>query len=77
MDWKEKVSTGFGDQDCVFAQHSIDIERAKNVIKEAKSAGATFQDFEKEIVWHIYNKVKGPHQKEFIETQVKRAKNLW
>jgi hypothetical protein len=78
MAWQNRVSACFGDQDVIFAGHSLDEKRAKEAIKEAKTAGASRDDFEKEMVWHIYKNVTAdgllqPHIKE----QVKRLHKMW
>jgi len=78
MSWKHKVSLGFGIDDAVFAQHPNDRQRAIDAIKDAKSAGATFEDFEKEIVWHVYKKVTAAEiLKEHVAKQVETARDLW
>ncbi|MEK8139347.1 hypothetical protein [Morganella morganii] len=78
MPWKQKVSSGFGDQDCVFAGHSIDKANAQQAIADAKAAGASFEDFEKEMVWHIYKKVTSAEMlKGHIDKQLATAKNMW
>jgi hypothetical protein len=56
MGWRDRVPACFGDQDLVFASDPTDEERAKKAIREAKAAGASRDDFEKEMVWHIYKK---------------------
>ncbi|EHV82911.1 hypothetical protein ECDEC7A_5137 [Escherichia coli DEC7A] len=44
----------------------------------AKAAGATFQDFEKEMVWHIYRKMpNSPGLHSHIKEQVATAKQMW
>lgn len=78
MPWKNKVAGGFGSGDCFFAGHPSDEQRAKDAIADAKEAGASFSDFEKEMVWHIYKNFKAPGlQQEHIEKQVSVAKKLW
>ena len=78
MAWQDDVPGGFGEVDVIFAVHPLAPERAKNAIKAAKIAGASRDDFEKEMVWHIYKKVTasahlGPH----IHEQVRRMHKLW
>ena len=51
MGWRDRVPAYFGNQDLVFASHLTDEERAKKAIREAKAAGASRDDFEKEMVW--------------------------
>lgn len=78
MSWQEKVSGGFGEMDVIFGGHPCDADRAKEAIAEAKAAGATFEDFEKEIVWHVYKNFTAPGmQQEHMADQVTRAKKLW
>ena len=57
MSWQEKVAGGFGSADFIFANHPLDKQRALDAIRDAKSAGASRDDFEKEMVWHIYKHV--------------------
>jgi hypothetical protein len=76
--WQDKVAGGFGNQDVIFANHPLDEKRAKEAIKEARESGASREDFEKEMVWHIYQHVKavdflGPH----IHDQIKRLHKMW
>ena len=40
-----------------FAIHPADTERAKSAVNAAKASGATFEDFEREIVWYCYKSV--------------------
>jgi hypothetical protein len=78
MAWKQKVAGGFGVSDVVFAAHDNDKTRAKEAIAAAKAEGASFDDFEKEIVWYVYKKYTSPGmQQDHIAEQVKRARNLW
>jgi hypothetical protein len=46
---RSPLLTCFGNQDVIFAVHPMDGKRAKEAIKEAKAAGASRDDFEKEI----------------------------
>ncbi len=78
MTWQERVPACFGNQDVIFAVHPLDSERAKEAIAAAKAAGASRDDFEKEMVWHIYKSVTAegmlqPHIKE----QVGRLHKMW
>src|SRR5258708_14271521 len=54
------VSGCFGMMDANFAIHPADTDRAKVAIKAAKAAGATFEDFEQEMVWYCYKQVTAP-----------------
>jgi hypothetical protein len=80
--WKlpgeKKVPSSFGIADVIFAGHPSEEKQAKEAIKEAKNAGATFEDFEKEMVWHCYRKFTAPEMlQEHLKKQVARAKKLW
>jgi hypothetical protein len=78
MAWKQKVASGFGDMDCIFAVHPSDKQDAITAIAAAKAAGASFEDFEKEMVWHIYKQVIAPGMlQDHIKQQVDHAKSLW
>lgn len=74
MLWKQMVARGFGIADCIFAVHPSDKQDAK----AAKAAGASFEDFEKEMVWHIYKQVTAPGMlQDHIAKQVATAKKMW
>ncbi len=78
MAWQDRVSGCFGNQDVIFAGHPSDEKWAKEAIKEAKESGASRDDFEKEMVWHIYKHVKAPGMLEpHIKEQIKRLHKLW
>lgn len=78
MSWQDTVSGGFGAVDCILAGHPLDEQRAKETIKAAKAAGAIFDDYEKEIVWHCYKNVTAPGALQgHIADQVKTARKLW
>ncbi len=78
MPWSQMVARGFGIADCIFAGHPIDKQNAKAAITAAKAAGANFEDFEKEMVWHIYKQVKAPGMlQDHIAKQVATAKKMW
>ncbi len=78
MPWKQNVSSGFGVQDCIFAGHPIDVANAQKVIADAKASGASFDDFEKEMVWHIYKNVTAAGMLQgHIAKQVATARKMW
>ena len=74
MGWRDRVPACFGGQDLIFASHPTDEERAKKAIREAKAAGASRDDFEKEMVWHIYKK---GFLQEHTKEQVRRLHKMW
>jgi hypothetical protein len=56
----------------------MDESRAKEMIKAAKAEGASFDDLEKEIVWHCYKNVTAANAlQDHIAKQVRKAKKLW
>ncbi|MGC0947141.1 hypothetical protein WKH55_22215 [Pantoea agglomerans] len=78
MPWKQIVARGFGIADCIFAVHPSDKQDAKAAIAAAKAAGASFEDFEKEMVWHIYKQVTATGMlQDHIAKQVATAKKMW
>jgi hypothetical protein len=78
MAWQDRVPACFGDQDLIFAVHPMDEQRAKDAIKEAKAAGAARDDFEKEMVWHIYKNVTAEgYLQTHIKEQVGRLHKMW
>src|SRR5215472_2514813 len=68
MGWRDRVPAYFGNEDLIFASDPMDEERAEKAIREAKAAGASRDDFEKEMVWHI------PSQLPKSETRQRRGK---
>jgi hypothetical protein len=78
MTWQTQVAGGFGAVDVIFAMHPLDAQRAKAAVKAAKTAGATFEDFEKEVVWHCYRNVTAPGAlQQHVADQVATARKLW
>ena len=78
MDWRDRVPACFGEQDLIFASHPTDEERAKKAIREAKAAGASRDDFEKEMVWYIYKNVTADgFLQEHTKEQVRRLHKMW
>lgn len=52
--WQQLVPGAFSVQDVIFAGQIDDAARPEEAIEAARAAGASFCDFEKEIVWHCY-----------------------
>jgi hypothetical protein len=76
MDWQDRVAGCFGNNDVEFAVHPMDQRRAKELIAAAQAAGATRDDFEKEMEWHVYKNRKYEMQAH-LEKQVKRLHKMW
>ena len=74
--WRKLVPGGFGLMDVQFARHPADAKRAKKAIAAAKAAGATFEDFEREIVLHCHKEASAWRHEHTVK-QVTRAKELW
>jgi len=77
MSWQTMIPGCFGKVDMKFAEHPEDQKRAKRTIKAAYAGGASFDDFEKEIVWHCY---KGDVHYDFLDhvgKQVESARKMW
>src|SRR5215469_8217475 len=78
MDWKQKVPGCFGLTDGEFGAHPSDRIRADAAIKAAQACGASFDEFEKEIVWHCYKHLGGAEAKgDHTVKQVARLRQLW
>ncbi|MBL0807849.1 hypothetical protein JK324_14760 [Klebsiella oxytoca] len=78
MSWEKDVAACFGVEDCRFAVHPLDVQRAQTAIADAKAAGASFNDFVKEMVWHIYQRMpNSPVLHTHIQTQVVTAQKMW
>lgn len=64
--------------DVIFANHPLDKQRALDAIRDAKAAGASRDDFEKEMVWHIYKTVTAPGAlQDHVAKQVATLHQLW
>ena len=74
--WRKEIPGCFGLMDVNFALHPADKKRAKQAIAAARSAGASFEDFTKEIAWHCYREAPA-WRSEHTDKQVSRAKELW
>ncbi len=77
MSWQNDVPGCFGVKDARFGVHPMDEDRAIKAIKAAKDGGAKFDDFEKEVVWHCYQKVKSDGLYKHVSEQVETAKKMW
>lgn len=78
MAWMDDLEGAFGAADRKFAIHPSDKQRAEDVIRSAKTYGASFDDLEKEIVWNCYKHVTAPGTLQtHIAEQVKTAKQIW
>ena len=78
MTWEDMIPSCFGVTDGIFASHPSDEQQAKDAIAIAHKAGATRDDFEKEMLWHLYKNVK--HRELFLEladNQVKKLDKMW
>jgi hypothetical protein len=74
--WRKLVPGGFGLMDVSFAIHPLDKKRAKKAIAAAKAFGATFEDFESEVVLYCYKEAPAWRHEHTVK-QVLRAKELW
>jgi hypothetical protein len=72
MSWKSKVARCFGEADRS-ASTSAE-ENARDLVLEAKVAGASFEEMERELVWHLY---RNGASREQMDTQIDRARALW
>lgn len=61
-----------------FAFHSSEKEQARKTIKEAKEAGVTKEEFQKEFLWYLWK--QDLHEstiKAHITKQLKRLDKMW
>ena len=78
MDWKQKIPGCFGLTDGEFAAHPADRGRAEVAIKAAQACGASFDELEKEVVWHCYKHLGGAEGRaDHTGRQVATARQLW
>lgn len=75
---EKKIKACFGDSDVKFAHHKADEERAKLLIKEEKNKETSFEEFEKEIVYFCYQRVKAEgYLENHIKEQISKLKKMW
>lgn len=78
MSWQDDLDHAFGIVDREFAVHPSDKAKAKEVIKAAKAQGASFDDFQKEVLWNCYQHVTAPNALQpHVARQLKKARALW
>jgi len=77
--WQDRIPGCFGDKDGWFAGHPLDERRAKEAIKEAKDAGASRDDFEKEIEKYLneHATAKDGVREALLRNATKILHNLW
>jgi hypothetical protein len=78
MTWEDMIPSCFGAADGIFAGHPSDVAQAKDAIAMAQKAGATRDDFEKEMLWHVYKNAK--HRESFweiVDNQAKKLEQMW
>jgi hypothetical protein len=78
MAWRDRIAGCFGVADAKFALHPADEDRARDAIREAKADGATRDDFEKELLWYVYQRVR--HHNGFwklVDSQKKTLDHIW
>jgi hypothetical protein len=78
MTWEDMIPSCFGATDGIFAGHPSDEAQAKDAIAMAQKAGATRDDFEKEMLWHVYKNAK--HRESFwelVDNQAKKLEQMW
>ena len=78
MTWEDMIPSCFGATDGIFASHQSDEAQVKDAIALAQKAGATRDDFEKEMLWYVYKNVK--HRESFwelVDNQVKNLEKMW
>lgn len=77
MAWKEAVPACFGAADAKFANHPADEGRAKEVIQKAKAEGASVEDLQKEMLWHLYKEYNELGIDSHFREQLETAKKIW
>ncbi|MEM8978229.1 MAG: hypothetical protein AAGD04_01995 [Pseudomonadota bacterium] len=72
--WQEQIPGCMAATTAPFGIHPKDKKRAQEAIASAKSNGATFDDFAKELVWYCYNQNM---LLEYTQKAVASARNMW
>lgn len=74
MSWKSRIAACFVDVDGKIDFNPSDEKDAKDLILEAKIAGASFEELEREMVWHLYK--KGASRDDMLE-HIDLARRYW
>ncbi|OHV79427.1 hypothetical protein LCM4573_25285 [Rhizobium sp. LCM 4573] len=72
MSWKSKVVGCFGNTD--FSSRTLDEGNTRDLILEAKIAGASFEELEREMIWNLYRRGATREQ---MDKQIDHARRLW
>ena len=56
MNWKDKLPACFGCEDHVFASHSMDEKRGKQMMEDAFSSGASINDLLEAVTQYLTSK---------------------
>ena len=73
MGWKEQIGGCFGSADLKWGSHKNDEDRARKMLKDAISAGATMRDIAAEVENHLRS--KGAAQNH-IDQQLQKVRDL-
>lgn len=77
MDWKAQIPACLGQVDRKFAVHPLDEQWARQMITDAKAAGASIDDVSKEIAWDCYKSGVRVDLAKNIDEQLQRLNALW
>lgn len=78
QDWRQLVPACFGKADKEFAIHPEDEHRARKAVSAAKKAGASRDDFQKEMILFLDNNVSDQFVHSMFATkQTKKLHKLW
>ncbi len=77
--WQDRISGCFGHHDGWFAGHPLEEKRAKDVIKAAKAAGASRDDFERELEKYLneHATAKDGTRASLLTNAKKTLRQLW
>ncbi len=78
MDLNNIIKPCFGCDDHILASHSINEKRLRTLIKDGRSNGKSYDDFEKEVVYYLWKKdIHESIRIDHINQQIQRLKSYW
>ena len=78
MPWRSDVPSGVDPQGGLFAHNAETEQAALKAIDAAKRAGATRDEFAKELLWHLHsNPFSRGDVQAFMDAQIERLNALW
>ncbi len=78
MNLQKEFHSCFGCADKILAGHQSDEKRLKELMKDCRSNGISYEDFEKEVVYYLWKlKIHESLRINHIDQQIKLLESYW